>query len=356
MQRPLLSLAAGAAFAAISLACIAHAHDAGIGPQPLGDGKISREPKQGFLFACQTRFDGGVGAHRLGPWARDGMWRPQDKIAVRGAVAWPNASVAIAVEGGERVVRANGLPKHATGTFPIPGDDPAYQYDRNPNAIRIQTVLLRLKAQPVPAAQPSCVPMGMIGFALTGVAIFNAVDAAGRDAPAYEIQDACSGHPERGGVYHYHDYSSCMADTAGKAGRHSDLVGYALDGFGIFGPIGEEGKRLGNADLDACHGHTHEVAWDGERRVIYHYHFTDAYPYSIGCLMGTPVRLPLQGQGPGGGPDQVLARAARELGVDVARLRTAIGPPPPDFARAARELGLPEARIRDAMQRARAAR
>ena len=92
---------------------------------------------------------------------------------------------------------------------------------------------------------------------------------------------------------------------------------------------------------------------------MYHYHFTDAYPYSIGCFTGTPVGLPHRGQGgppPGGGPDQLLATAARELGVDAARLRAAIGPPPPDFARAARELGLPEARIRDAMQRARAAR
>ena len=348
------------AIAAVAVATpVAYAHDVGIGPQPLGDGKVSSEPKVGYLWSCRTNFGGGVGAHRLGPWARDGVWHPKEKITVRGAVNWPNASISLAVEGAQRVVRANGLPKHATGVFPIGRDDPAYQFDRNPNAIAAQTALLRLPAVPVAAAKPSCVPMGMIGFALTGVAIFNAVDAAGRDAPAYEIQDACSGHPERGGTYHYHDYSACMTDEAGKAGRHSDLVGYALDGYGIFGPKGEGGKRLHNADLDACHGHTHEVAWDGEKRTIYHYHFTDEYPYSIGCFAGTPVNQPQGGPGgppPGGGPDQVLAVAARELGVDVARLRAAIGPPPPDFARAARELGLPEARIRNAMQRARAGR
>ena len=349
----------GAALLVLAGIQCAAAHDVGIGPQPLGDGKISREPKTGFLWSCRTNLGGGAGAHRVGPWTRDGAWHPKEKIIVRGAVNWPNASIALAVEGGQRVVRANGLPKHPTGIFPIAPDDPAYQYDRNPNGIATQSVLLRLPAVPVAALRPSCVPMGMIGFALTGVAIFNAVDAAGRDAPAYEIQDACSGHPERGGTYHYHDYSSCMADEAGKAGRHSDLVGFALDGFGIFGPKGEGGRRLRNADLDACHGHTHEVEWDGEKRVIYHYHFTDEYPYSIGCFMGTPVSLPLQagpGAPQGGGPDQVLAMAARELGVDPARLRAAIGPPPPDFAKAARELGLPEARIRDAMQRARAAR
>ena len=89
------------------------------------------------------------------------------------------------------MIRANGLPSHTTGEFPIDRISAAYRHDRNPNGISAQQVLLRLPASPRAAASPSCLPMGPIGFALTGVAIYNALDAAGLDAAAHEVQDKC---------------------------------------------------------------------------------------------------------------------------------------------------------------------
>jgi YHYH protein len=259
---------------------------------PLGDGKVSAQPKQGYVMACNSQFRGGGGAHRVGDWIHNGRWNPQAKPTVEGQVAWPNARISVALEGSDpkaqRVVSANNLPTHASGEFPIRPGSTAFDYDRNPHRITERSVLLRLPAQPQVAAQPGCVPMGMVGFALSGVAIFNAFDLAGRDAPAYEIQDACNGHPERNGSYHYHDYSPCLKDTTGDAGQHSAVVGYMLDGFAIFGLKGEGGKELTNADLDECHGHSHAVEIDGEKRVAYHYHFTREYPYSIGCFKGVP--------------------------------------------------------------------
>lgn len=82
----------------------------------------------------------------------------------------------------------------------------------------------------------------------------------------------------------------CMPDQ-GKDGEHSPLFGYALDGFGIFGPRSEGGKLVTNDDLDECHGHTHEIDWDGEKLEMYHYHLNNQYPYSIGCFRGTPVNI-----------------------------------------------------------------
>jgi hypothetical protein len=253
---------------------------------PLGDGKLSAVPKRGYVMACSTRFPGGGGAHRAGEWIKDGRWNPSGKPVVEGRVDWPGAAIGVALEGEQRVVRANNLPTHPSGEFPIRRGSLAYDYDRNPNALREQTILLRLPAAPLAAPEPGCVPLGMIGFALSGVAIFNAFDLAGRDAPAYEIQDACNGHPERGGQYHYHDWSACIQDASGAAGQHSDLAGFMLDGFAIFGPHGEGGKLLTNDDLDECHGHTHEVTLDGKKQVAYHYHFTREYPYTIGCFKG----------------------------------------------------------------------
>lgn len=252
---------------------------------PLGDGKVSTTPQRGYVYACPLP-PPGPGAHRVGEWIQGSSWIPSLKIAVAGVVEWPNSSLELTLEGDKRVIRANSLPDHPTGVFPIQANDPAYQYDRNPNSIREQTILLTLPSVPEVATTPSCLPLGMIGFALSGTAIFHAVDLQRRDAPAYEIQDSCNGHPEMTGQYHYHDYSPCLKDESGAAGQHSDLVGYALDGFGIYGLHGENGEALTNADLDECHGHTHGLEWDGEMKEMYHYHFTAEYPYSLGCFRG----------------------------------------------------------------------
>jgi len=259
---------------------------------PLGDGKVATSPRVGYVFACQTTFGNNGAPPGSAPWITGDTWNPAAKPAVQGEVAWPNARLEVAREGTERVVRTNNLPTHATGSFPIARSDPAYQYDGNPNAIREQDVLQRLPATPQAAAVATCVPQGMIGFALSGAALFNALDAAGRDAAAHEVQDRCSGHPERQGQYHYHSFSPCLRDAAGDAGRHSDLVGYALDGYGLYGPFGENGARLTNADLDACHGHTHTIPWDGAPVSLYHYHVTREYPYTVGCYHGTPAARP----------------------------------------------------------------
>ncbi|NWG47039.1 MAG: YHYH protein [Alphaproteobacteria bacterium] len=260
---------------------------------PLGDGFITAEPAIGNVFSCQQRFNpNGPGARAEGPWLKGEMWDPAEKVKVQGAVTWPDAMLAITADGETRRIRGNNLPFHPTGTFPIDPDDPAHYYDRNPNPIRALSFDLALPRVPEPAATPSCVPMGMIGVSLTGGVLYNALDVRGKDAAAHEILDACGGHPQGAGQYHYHTPSPCMLDTSGPAGGHSDLVGYALDGFGVYGLHGEGGERLSSADLDACHGHEHEIAWDGEARTLYHYHLTPDYPYTLGCFRGTPVAQP----------------------------------------------------------------
>ncbi len=241
----------------------------------LGDGKISTSPKNGYLDACQTRF--APAPTITGPWIHGDTYDADEKPTIAGAVDWPNASISVTLEGDTHVVRANNLPTHPTGVYPVSPSDPAYQYDRNPNSIREQNILLRLPANPEVAAQPSCVPMGMVGFTLVGGAIYNAVDAGGNDAPAHEVQDSCDGHPQRNGQYHYHSLSPCMPQGRDASGG-SELIGYALDGFGIYGPYDASGRELTNADLDACHGSVGPVMWDGELVTMYHYVMTDEYP------------------------------------------------------------------------------
>jgi hypothetical protein len=117
--------------------------------------------------------------------------------------------------------------------------------------------------------------------------IFDALDASGQDAPAHEIVDGCGGHPAPGGVYHYHALPSCLA--IGPVTAHSRRIGWAYDGFPVYGPRGPGGVYMRNADLDACHGHTHAIVLDGRRMRLYHYHATIEYPYTLGCFRGVPV-------------------------------------------------------------------
>ena len=264
---------------------------------PVGDGKVSTQPQVGYVYSCQTSFNGG-GAFASGDWLHtDGTYDPSTKPVVDGAVTWPS-SFTITVQGDSRVITGNDLPDHPTGTYPVAQSDDVYNYDRNPNSITAQNFTFTLPTNPVMAASASCVPMGVVGVMLTGGYIFNALDAEGRDAPAHELLDNCQGHPEMNGAYHYHTLTDCVEDDG--AG-HSALVAYALDGFGIFGYRGEDGTDMTTAELDECHGHTHEITWDEQQTGMYHYHMTHEYPYTVGCFRGAPVST---GNDPQGGGQQ----------------------------------------------------
>ena len=280
--------ATGPTTSSLSTTTTAAAAAARSGALPMGDGKYTTSPQKGAVFSCQTRFGGGGGAFRDGPWidAAAKTWDPTKKIAVRGSVEHKSTFVTR-----DEHLTGNGLPTTPTGVFPVAADDPAYQYDRNPNRIAPYTLDVTLPRDPRPAASPSCVG-GTIGVSLHGVPIYSAFDALGRDAAAHEVQDACDGHPERTGQYHFHSLSSCF--TAGDR-----LFGYALDGFGIYV---EPGVRT--ADLDECHGRTSEITWRGARVSMYHYVATDDFPYLVGCYRGTPIARAtgLNIGPPGGGP------------------------------------------------------
>jgi hypothetical protein len=254
---------------------------------PVGDDSVGSEAGVGLLWSCRTEFmEGAAGAQAEGSWFNgDGTWNLEEKLVVDGEVSWPS-EFAVTLEGDTRVFTGNELPDHTTGDFPISPSDDVYVYDRNPNSISAQELSIEVPATPTAADTVSCTPGGPIGVMLSGVVLFNPTDALGRDAVAWEAQDACGGHPQQAGEYHYHDVSDCVEDTQSGEGGHSDLVGYAFDGFGIYGHHGENGEELTNADLDECHGHTHEIEWDGQTVGMYHYHATYEFPYVIGCFKG----------------------------------------------------------------------
>ena len=256
---------------------------------PLGDGHVSSSPKAGYVDSCTTSFNGG-GAQHAGPWldSAAGTWDSKTKIAVQGSVSWPSARYSVSTSGSSRIIAGNDLPTdHTTGTFPIAADDPARQYDGNPNAIAAQSIDWTLPLDPSAAATPNCIGLGPVGVLDDGVLLFDALDAAGRDAGAHEVLDACGEHPQMNGMLHHHAVPACITDAATGA---STLVGYAADGYGIYVERDAGGNLLTNEDLDVCHGRTSTVLWNGSEQDVYHYDATLEYPYTVGCYHGTPIQ------------------------------------------------------------------
>jgi hypothetical protein len=247
---------------------------------------------------------------------------------------------------GYRVFEADGLPDHATGAFPNRG---------NPNRIQPQNYRLQVPLRPAVAAQITPLPRGLFGIALNGV-MFDPSTAEfwNNDPRSGWNYDALSGridlgldrnnaHVQPSGAYHYHGVPTGLIDRLAQPGRPT-LLGYAADGFPIYGPQGyrvatdasslltglrpswrlRNGARPGGpggrfdgtyvedyeyaeglGDLDRCNGRTGVTP--EYPTGTYHYVVTAAFPFVPRCFAGIPdasfrQRPPHERGGPGGGP------------------------------------------------------
>jgi len=240
------------------------------------------------------------------PWVSKGNLITISKIkTVPGAVQLPH-QFKVTVTKNTRNFKGNGIPNHPIGTFPIPVNSAAYPYYAalpaqgyaNAAEIPVKPYALNVTVprNPKPNASPTC-----INDLTTGIASQTGGAWHVELAPSAQLQifdpnaalptDRCFGHPYMA-MYHYHGYSWKCFPNQGAAGQPSPLYGYALDGFGMYGPYGENGKLVHNSELDVCHGHYGWIKWDGVWKHMYHYHLNTEYPYSIGCFRGTPGKLP----------------------------------------------------------------
>jgi hypothetical protein len=203
----------------------------------------------------------------------------------------------------------NGLPNTPMGDFPVQPGTPAYKfYQAAPGGHDFRTGIpgsdyssaaaigvspyelnIQIPKNPKPSAKPNPIAALPIGVTLTGTVwhaeIANASTTAWYPPASVLPIDQCWGHPYAQ-QYHLHGYSWKCFPNQGTTG-HSPLFGYALDGFGIYGPRGDDGKMVTNDQLDECHGHTHSVMWDGKLTTMYHYHLNNQFPYAIGCFRGS---------------------------------------------------------------------
>lgn len=188
------------------------------------------------------------------------------------------------VDGEYVVIKTNGIPDHKSPYYQgtqwsdkyeaYKGTNP--KWSQNPNKIASFSFTFKIPLNPGVDAAHAATPLGPIGVAVNGVAMFNQY-AAQRAVLTDEINsfDQYNGHPQQQGNYHYHIEPVYITANKGK----DALVGFLLDGFPVYGPT-EGGKTITNSDLDEFHGHTSVTA--DYPNGIYHYHITTADPYING--------------------------------------------------------------------------
>ena len=144
----------------------------------------------------------------------------------------------------------------------------------------------KIPLAPAIAATTTTAVDGPIGVAINGVPIFNPCKQGGcqnGDTKVLGELDVCNGHAGRGDDYHYHAAPTCM--MAGQAASYWNThpVGWALDGFAIFGYNNADGTVASRDGV--CGGNTSTVS---NGPAGYSYHVTDASPYVLSCFRGTP--------------------------------------------------------------------
>ncbi len=140
---------------------------------------------------------------------------------------------------------------------------------------------------------PGTVPLtrdSALGVAVNGVPIFDytaggemsqadlAHHQAHHDTFRTGQLDACGGHAGRGDDYHYHAEPVCMIAQMENAGPDA-IIGWAFDGYPIYGRLNPEGTAIPDGALDICNGQPDETFG-------YRYHTSEGAPYIVQCLMG----------------------------------------------------------------------
>lgn len=228
-------------------------------------------------------------------------------------------STKITEKNGYRYIESNGYPDDH-GSFPN---------HSNPNSISAQNYNFRIPLSQKKASTVTPYGHNLFGVTLKGIPFDpGTAEFWNNDFSSGWNYEALSGainlgvdknnaHVQPNGAYHYHGLPTDMIKTGPS--EHSNLIGYAADGFPIYAlygynkngkikklhpsyrikqgtrPTGPGGKYDGTfvqdyeyienlGDLDECNGQTGSTPEypDG----IYHYFITDTYPFVPRCHMG----------------------------------------------------------------------
>jgi hypothetical protein len=124
----------------------------------------------------------------------------------------------------------------------------------NPNQVAVAEEVFRIPLNPVNNTNATDTSLGTVGVALNGIPVYNPFEDPFETNAYGRIFSGCCGHPQLNGVYHYHKYPTCLrlikdqwksekdkydvVDALLVPDGHSPLLGFAVDGWPIYGPVG----------------------------------------------------------------------------------------------------------------------
>ncbi|MBK9143319.1 MAG: YHYH protein [Candidatus Melainabacteria bacterium] len=172
----------------------------------------------------------------------DGSANNKKLISYRPSANLPDSLVKISVQGGYRYIQSNGVPDHPVGTFPNA---------HNPNAIQPVKHSYRVPLNPkIVYPEGKFFPV-LIGVAVNGIPFDPSTGETWDGNPRskswrYEALtgkldlgcDENNAHVQPDGTYHYHGLPTDLWQRLSRGKPGVILVGYAADGFPIYGPYG----------------------------------------------------------------------------------------------------------------------
>jgi hypothetical protein len=231
---------------------------------------------------------------------------------------------------------------------------------------KAQAYKFTIPTTPKYSSKATSTSLGSIGVMISGAVLYNPFEGDGKTvamASNFTITnsagitasfvDKCAGHPTPDiGAYHYHGLPNCVTAKVDKVSKPSHIIGFALDGFPIYGDRDIKGKLITSKNLDQCNGIY--SATPEFPKGIYHYVLlaTADVRSSIACFHGEVDASQIQAMPNMGGamPAPDLAAAAKKLGITEDALKAAFGNKmPPDFALAAKNLGITETELKESL-------
>lgn len=184
-----------------------------------------------------------------------------------------NPTVKLSYTSNSVIMEPNGIPDHARDAHyavPIAGvvvpDASTATIVKDPT--KAQTYKFTIPTNPEYTSKVTSTSMGSIGVMISGAVLYNPYEGDGKTvamANNFTITDSsgitasfvddCAGHPTpQQGAYHYHGLSGCTTAKVDEVGEASHIIGFALDGFPIYGDRDINGKQLTYKNLDQCNG------------------------------------------------------------------------------------------------------